>query len=79
MMVLVLLAYFFIILHSSYTFEVLFRLHKLSRPSLSLSAVEFLKTVPQGKYDAIIVDSSDPVGKLSLIVDLKLGSPLKLF
>ncbi|CAL5425750.1 unnamed protein product [Camellia sinensis] len=25
-------------------------------------AVEFLQNVPEGKYDAIIVDSSDPVG-----------------
>ena len=27
-----------------------------------LAAVEFLRNVPEGKYDAIIVDSSDPVG-----------------
>lgn len=27
-----------------------------------LAAVEFLRHVPEGKYDAIIVDSSDPVG-----------------
>lgn len=27
-----------------------------------LTAVEFLKNTPEGKYDAIIVDSSDPVG-----------------
>lgn len=29
-----------------------------------ISAVEFLRNAKQGKYDAIIVDSSDPVGKL---------------
>lgn len=29
---------------------------------LILAAVEFLRHVPEGKYDAIIVDSSDPVG-----------------
>lgn len=30
---------------------------------LSLSAgVAFLKAVPEGTYDAIIVDSSDPIG-----------------
>lgn len=27
-------------------------------------AAEFLRCVPEGKYDAIIVDSSDPVGTL---------------
>jgi len=27
-----------------------------------LTAVEFLKSAPEGRYDAIIVDSSDPVG-----------------
>jgi predicted membrane-bound spermidine synthase len=26
------------------------------------TAVEFLRSAPEGKYDAIIVDSSDPVG-----------------
>jgi len=26
------------------------------------AAVEFLRCTPEGKYDAIIVDSSDPVG-----------------
>ena len=29
---------------------------------LILAAVEFLRSAPEGKYDAIIVDSSDPVG-----------------
>jgi predicted membrane-bound spermidine synthase len=28
------------------------------------SAVEYLRTAPEGKYDAIIVDSSDPIGEL---------------
>lgn len=28
-----------------------------------ISAVEFLRNAKPGKYDAIIVDSSDPVGK----------------
>lgn len=27
-----------------------------------IQAVEFLRRAPEGKYDAIIVDSSDPVG-----------------
>ncbi|XP_075492447.1 spermine synthase-like [Primulina tabacum] len=27
-----------------------------------MTAIEFLKQTPEGKYDAIIVDSSDPVG-----------------
>lgn len=31
--------------------------------NLCISAVEFLRNAKQGKYDAIIVDSSDPVGK----------------
>lgn len=30
------------------------------------AAVEFLRQVPRGKYDAIIVDSSDPVGVSAL-------------
>lgn len=29
---------------------------------LILAAIEFLRQAPEGKYDAIIVDSSDPVG-----------------
>lgn len=29
------------------------------------TGVAFLKAVPEGTYDAIIVDSSDPIGKLS--------------
>ncbi|KAI8001297.1 Spermine synthase [Camellia lanceoleosa] len=28
----------------------------------SSGTIEFLRNVPEGKYDAIIVDSSDPVG-----------------
>lgn len=32
--------------------------------SVFLAAVEFLRKSPEGKYDAIVVDSSDPVGKL---------------
>ncbi|OWM79629.1 spermine synthase [Punica granatum] len=32
-------------------------------------AVEFLKNVPRGKYDAIIVDSSDPVGPAQELVE----------
>ena len=35
---------------------------------LILAAVEFLRCVPEGKYDGIIVDSSDPVG-MSLYID----------
>ena len=31
-----------------------------------ISAVEFLRNAKQGKYDAVIVDSSDPVGKLMI-------------
>lgn len=30
------------------------------------TAVEFLRRAPRGKYDAIIVDSSDPVGMFVL-------------
>lgn len=30
------------------------------------AAVEFLRRAPSGKYDAIIVDSSDPVGMFVL-------------
>ncbi|CAM8959200.1 hypothetical protein QQ045_004341 [Rhodiola kirilowii] len=32
-------------------------------------AVEFLRNTPQGKYDAIIVDSSDPVGPAQELVE----------
>lgn len=32
-------------------------------------AVEFIKNVPEGKYDAIIVDSSDPVGPAQELVE----------
>ncbi|GLU24391.1 hypothetical protein SLE2022_403310 [Rubroshorea leprosula] len=32
-------------------------------------AVEFLRQVPEGKYDAIIVDSSDPVGPAQELVE----------
>ncbi|THF94588.1 hypothetical protein TEA_013019 [Camellia sinensis var. sinensis] len=32
-------------------------------------AVEFLRNVPEGKYDAIIVDSSDPVGPAQELVE----------
>ncbi|XP_047321597.1 spermine synthase [Impatiens glandulifera] len=32
-------------------------------------AVEFLRRVPEGKYDAIIVDSSDPVGPAQELVE----------
>lgn len=32
-----------------------------------LSAVEFLRNAPEGTYDAIIVDSSDPIGELMLL------------
>lgn len=31
-----------------------------------LAATEFLRNAPEGKYDAIIVDSSDPVGMFYL-------------
>jgi hypothetical protein len=27
------------------------------------AAIEFLRRAPEGKYDAVIVDSSDPVGE----------------
>ena len=40
----------------------LYKQLKLISFHLLLAAVEFLKRVPEGKYDAIIVDSSDPVG-----------------
>lgn len=30
--------------------------------SICVSGVAFLKAVPEGTYDAIIVDSSDPIG-----------------
>lgn len=30
--------------------------------SLNIAGVAFLKAVPEGTYDAIIVDSSDPIG-----------------
>ena len=33
---------------------------------LLLSAVEFLRNAPEVTYDAIIVDSSDPIGELML-------------
>lgn len=33
---------------------------------LNLAGVEFLKSVPSGTYDAVIVDSSDPIGLFSL-------------
>ncbi|XP_028116150.1 spermidine synthase-like [Camellia sinensis] len=33
-------------------------------------AVEFLRNVPKGKYDAIIVDSSDPADFVEGIVDM---------
>ena len=35
--------------------------------SFLLSAVEFLRNTPEGTYDAIIVDSSDPIGELMLL------------
>jgi len=45
-----------------------FQISPLSRSSSSdsvphLSGVAFLKEAPAGTYDAIIVDSSDPIGK----------------
>lgn len=33
-----------------------------------LTAIEFLRHAPEGKYDAIIVDSSDPVGRLLIFM-----------
>jgi spermidine synthase len=39
--------------------------------------VAFLKEVPEGTYDAIIVDSSDPVGK-SCCLDKNENDPLLL-
>lgn len=32
--------------------------------SLNIAGVAFLKAVPEGTYDAVIVDSSDPIGKI---------------
>lgn len=32
------------------------------------TATEFLRNAPEGKYDAVIVDSSDPVGTLINLV-----------
>ena len=38
--------------------------HYLIEVTLTVNAgVAFLREVPEGTYDAIIVDSSDPVGK----------------
>ncbi|KHN10052.1 Spermidine synthase [Glycine soja] len=37
------------------------------RLSLNDLGVAFLKNVPKGTYDAVIVDSSDPIGRLYLI------------
>jgi spermidine synthase len=34
-----------------------------------LSAVEFLRNAPEGTYDAIIVDSSDPIGPAQELVE----------
>lgn len=34
------------------------------------AGVAFLKAVPEGTYDAVIVDSSDPIGKVLLLVAL---------
>ena len=33
-----------------------------------LSAVEFLRNAPEGTYDAIIVDSSDPIGEFLVVL-----------
>lgn len=35
--------------------------------------MEFLQLAPEGKYDAVIVDSSDPVG---MFQNLNCGDPL---
>lgn len=43
-----------------------------------LTAVEFLKNAPEGKYDAIIVDSSDPVGKSDHLFILQILAICKL-
>lgn len=32
--------------------------------SINLAGVAFLKAVPAGTYDAVIVDSSDPIGNI---------------
>ena len=37
---------------------------KIHSEIVSLPAVEFLRNSPEGTYDAIIVDSSDPIGQL---------------
>lgn len=33
-----------------------------NQSSFSIAGVAFLKEVPEGTYDAVIVDSSDPIG-----------------
>lgn len=43
---------------------------------MTMTAIEFLRHAPEGKYDAIIVDSSDPVGG---VIDLYMIFCLKLF
>lgn len=37
-------------------------LSQLSDFFFDMTATEFLRNAPKGKYDAVIVDSSDPVG-----------------
>lgn len=49
-------------------------MYLLDISSVILAAVEFLRNVPEGKYDAIIVDSSDPVGMSPSIHFLFLGN-----
>lgn len=34
---------------------------------LALAGVAFLKAVPEGTYDAVIVDSSDPIGNRNIL------------
>ncbi|CAI0449904.1 unnamed protein product [Linum tenue] len=43
--------------------------YRLIMTSLIQTAVEFLQRTPAGKYDAIIVDSSDPVGPALELVE----------
>ncbi|KAF5947552.1 hypothetical protein HYC85_013509 [Camellia sinensis] len=42
---------------------------EIDKMVIDVCAVEFLRNVPEGKYDAIIVDSSDPVGPAQELVE----------
>lgn len=54
---------FKLLLFASYSFGLLFKLSsKFIFVGFIYVGVAFLKAVPEGTYDAIIVDSSDPIG-----------------